>query len=39
MGKGHRLKVVDVVLQFSQAHPQQPESLADIIKYWICPSI
>lgn len=39
LGEGHGLQVVDIVLQFTQAHPQEPEGLADIIQDWICSSI
>lgn len=35
MGEGHRLQVVDIVLQFTQTHSQQSEGLADIIQDWI----
>lgn len=39
LGEGHGFQVVDVVLQFTQTHPQESEGLADIIQDWIRPSI
>ena len=39
MGEGHGFQVVDIVLQFTQTHAQQPEGLAHIIQDWIRSSI
>lgn len=39
MGEGHRLQVVDVVLQFIQVDPHQSEGLAEIVQNRVCSSI
>ena len=39
VGEAHRLQVVHIVLQLTQADPQQPEGLAHVVKGWVRPAI